>query len=55
MGNIDKKVGHLAFSAETPTLLYNCSKQSHMDLKDPRLTAGLLGNILLSTTCVAFK
>lgn len=45
MGKINNKVGHLAFSANTPTLLYACSKQSRMDLKDPRLTAGLFGNL----------
>lgn len=43
MGN-DNKVGHLAFSSKTPTLPYACSKQSHMDLNDARLTAGLNGN-----------
>lgn len=37
MGNIDNKVGHLAFPAKTPILLYACSKQSHMDLKDWQL------------------
>lgn len=45
MRNFDNKVGHLVFSAKTPTLLYACSKQSHMDLKDPRSTAGMFRNL----------
>lgn len=45
VGNIDNKVGHLVFSAKTPILLHACSKQSHTDLKDRRLTAGLFGNL----------
>lgn len=55
MGNMDNKVGLLAFPSNTPTLLQDCSKQLHMDLEDPSLTAGLFGKSLLDRVCIAFK